>query len=551
MSMARAREAPLYEEPAAPHLGALNGSHCASRVPPCRLRGRLLRVARFPAILAVLVLGACRTEDLLGRGVLVVGLESSPANLDPRFAADAASSRIDQLLHRGLFAKDGSGEVTPDLVERWTMPDPVTYEFRIREGVRFAGGRPLGPEDVLYTFRSLLDPSLGSPLRGAYRNVLAVDCPDPRSVRFRLNGPNASFLVSLDVGIVPGGGGAEGAAAAAPSVPAGAGPFRLLSWNLGYEVRLGVNPDYSGKPARLQELRFRIIPDNTVRILELRKGTVHLVQNDFQPEVLPMLEREGCFRILKGPGTTYSYLGFNLKDPVLRCREVRHAIAHAIDRRAIIDHLLGGLAVPATGVLSPMHWAYEPGVKQYAYDPERAKALLEAAGFPDPDGDGPATRFSLTCKTSQNDLRRRIVEAIQGQLAAVGIEIKIRSYEWGTFFSDIRKQNFQLYTLSWVGVSDPEIYSYLFSSESVPPEGANRGYYENPQVDALLREAGSVSDRSARKELYGRLQKILAEDLPYVSLWYGMNVAVMDGRIRGFELRPNGDLDSLKDVWIE
>jgi peptide/nickel transport system substrate-binding protein len=148
-------------------------------------------------------------------------------------------------------------------------------------------------------------------------------------------------------------------------------------------------------------------------------------------------------------------------------------------------------------------------------------------------------------------LRRRIGEAIQGLLAEVGIDVKMRSYEWGTFFSDIRKGNFQIYTLTWVGITDPDIYYYLFHSKSIPPDGANRGAYLNPEMDLLIERGRVLRNREERKEAYGRIQKTLARDLPYVSLWNEVNVVVTAPRVRGFVLRPDGDFLSLKDVWIE
>ena len=230
---------------------------------------------------------------------------------------------------------------------------------------------------------------------------------------------------------------------------------------------------------------------------------------------------------------------------------MRKAIAYAIDRQAIIEHLIGGLAVPASGVLSPMNWAYEKDVSAYPYDPQKSGQLLDEAGYPDPDGEGPGSRFELNYKTSQNELRRRIGEALQAQLERVGIKVQMRTYEWGTFFSDIKNGNFQLYTLTWVGVTDPDIFYYLFHSKSIPPHGANRGYYFSDDVDRLIMRGRVTQDMDARKTIYSEIQKILAEDLPYVSLWFSVNIAVMDKRIKGFQLYPSGDLISLKDAWIE
>jgi len=492
----------------------------------------------------------CEQKDLLGQGIIVFGLESNPTNLDPRFSTDAASSRIDELLFSTLFRKNANGEQIRDLVSEWDQPDITTYRFRIRKGVRFHDGRPLDARDVQYTYESLLNPALASPMRGSYEMISSVECPEPYTVVFRLREPFASFLVNLDLGIMP-----RPDSEKIPDEPqkllVGSGPFQFDSWDRGSEIRLKANPDYYEGPPRIQAVHFKIVPDNTVRILELKKGTIHILQNEIEPEVLRNLEKEPGFSIQKRQGTNYSYMGFNLRDPILSKLEVRKAIAHAIDRDSIIRHLLGSMALPATGVLSPLIWAYEQNVKTFAYDPEKAKQLLDQAGYPDPDGDGPETRFSLSYKTSQNELRRRIGETIQSQLNDIGIGFKIRSYEWGTFYSDIQKGNFQTYTLTWVGITDPDIYYYLFHSQNIPPNGANRGYYRNAEVDRLLEKGRVTQEKEARKEIYGWIQKILAEDLVYVSLWYSVNVVVMDRRIQGFTLCPDGDLISLKDVWIE
>jgi len=498
----------------------------------------------------LLSLHGCQEEDLLGQGILVVGLEANPTNLDPRLSTDAASSRINELVYSRLFRKNEAGEPVEDIVEEWEQTDPTTYRFCIRKGIRFHDGRPLDARDVRYTFWSMMDPALGSPLRSSYQMIESIECPDPYTLLFRLSEPYASLLINLDLGILarPTGQGAEGQD---PAGHIGSGPFQFVSWTQNHEIRLKANPGYFGGAPRIREILFKIVPDDTVRILELRKGTIHLLQNDIEPEVLRSLERDSRFTVQKRQGTNYSYMGFNLKDPILGSLKVRQAIAHAIDRKAIIEHLLGGFAVPATGVLSSLNWSHEADVEAYGYDPEKAKRLLDEAGHEDPDGPGPAKRFSLTYKTSQNELRRRIGEAIQGLLGEIGIDVKMRSYEWGTFFSDIRKGNFQIYTLTWVGITDPDIYYYLFHSKSIPPDGANRGTYLNPEMDLLIERGRVLQGREERKEVYGRIQKILARDLPYVSLWNEVNVVVMDPRVRGFVLRPDGDFLSLKDVWIE
>jgi peptide/nickel transport system substrate-binding protein len=250
------------------------------------------------------------------------------------------------------------------------------------------------------------------------------------------------------------------------------------------------------------------------------------------------------------PSTTYTYLGMNLRDPRLADRRVRWALAHAIDRATIIRTLLGGLAVEATGLLPPAHWAHEPSAARYEYDPARARALLDEAGLVDPDGDGPQPRTSFSFKTSQNELARRIAEVFQQQLAQVGVEMTIRSYEWGTFYADIKSGNFELYTLSWVGIVDPDIYYEVFHSASAPPAGSNRGGYANPALDRLLERGRRAASREARRTIYRETQRIVADDVPYVSLWYPMNVVVLKRRVEGFTPSPSGDWFALASVTL-
>jgi peptide/nickel transport system substrate-binding protein len=252
---------------------------------------------------------------------------------------------------------------------------------------------------------------------------------------------------------------------------------------------------------------------------------------------------------LTRPGSSFSYIGFNLEDEVLRHRRVRQAIAHAIDRRGIILYILRGLAVPARGLLPSSHWAFEPEVHTYGYDPEEARRLLDEAGLPDPPGAEP--RFTIIYKTSMNEVRRRIGEVLQAQLAEVGIRVLIKNFEWGTFYADIRRGNFQMYTLTWVGITDPDHYHYIFHSANLPPRGANRNRYRNPEIDRLLEKGRGTMEPEARRAVYSRVQKIVAEDLPYVPLWHASNVAVMRKELKGFVLYENQDFSGLKGAYLD
>ena len=500
------------------------------------------RAATFLLCLALAFAACARSAGDRPPGALVVALESGPTNLDPRYATDADSERIAALVFDSLARPDRSFRPRPELAETWDTPDDRTLVFHLRRGVKFHDGRDLTAADVAYTYRSALDPQNRSPKRGVLRFIDSVEPEGAYVVRFRLAAPYAPFAEGLSLGIVPQGTPVDG------SRLVGSGPFSLEEFRQGERVVLKANASYWNGAPRVSGLVFKIIPDAIVRVLEFRKGTVDLIQNYFEPDMLPWLEQHSRAAISSAQGTNFQYLGMNLEHPILRHREVREAIACAIDRDAIIRHILKDLAVPATGLLAPEHWAYEPAVAPIRFDPERAKRLLDEAGFPDPDGDGPLPRFKLSFKTTNLDLRKRIAEALKEQLARVGIELEVRGYEWGTFYADVKKGNFHLYSLEWIGVVDPDIYYHLFHSASVPPNGNNRGRYRNAEIDALLERGRSEMNVDDRRHIYGEVQRILARDLPYIPLWWWRNVAVMQPTLRGFELYPDGNLISLRKV---
>ena len=505
----------------------------------------------FFTVSFLLFIAACSNGSEFNQNSLVIGLEASPTNLDPRYATDANSYRLTQLLYNSLLKIDPHFNPVPDLVEKWENPDETTYLFHLKKGILFHDGSELTAEDVKYTFHTILDPSSGSPHRGAFDKVASIEPLDRYTIRYKLKEPFAPFLMNLAViGIVPKHT-AQKSEGSLTNQPLGTGPFRLAEFLPDEKIILVTNRDHFGGRPKLDSIVFKIIPDSTVRLLELSRGNIHLLQNDIPPDLFPFLKKKKNLKVVQKEGTTYSYIGFNMEDPILMRRKVRQAIAHAIDREAIIKYLLRGLASPADGILSPHNWAYEKDVKTFEFDRKKASQLLDEEGLKDPDGDGPDVRFKLTLKTSTDQLRRRIAETLQQQLKEVGIGIDIRSYEWGTFYSDIKAGNFQLYTLSWVGITDPDVLYYIFHSSSIPPHGANRGRYKNPRIDSLIEEGRTTVDISIRTMIYRKVQKILAADLPYVSLWYTKNVAVMDRSVHGFVVYPAGDFFSLKDVWME
>jgi len=496
-------------------------------------------------------LAACRASSSSDRpsGYLVIGIESNPLNLDPRYATDANSVRIGGLIYNSLLRADEKSRLRPELAKSWHMVDAKTYLFDLRPDVRFHNGKPLTAEDVKYTYDSILDAKNQSPKRGLLKSLQAVDELSPFRVRFRLFSPHAPFPEQFTLGIIPAG--SEGHRVSQGLPPVGSGPFILDSIDPGEKVTLKANPSYWEGPPGVAGLVVKVVPDAMVRVLEFKKKTIDFLQNDIEPDMLPWIKNNTEAVIEANQGTTFQYVGINLTHPILKHLKVRQAIAYAIDRERIIRHLLKDLGTPASGLLSPLNWAYEGAAGSWPYDPDKAKRLLDEAGFRDPDGDGPLPRFKLSFKTANIDLRIRIAAAIKEQLERVGIDLEIRVYEWGTFFSDIKKGNFHLYSLAWVGILDPDIYYQIFHSSSMPPDGDNRGHYRNAQVDRLLQQGRTATGMAERKLIYGQIQKLLAADLPYIPLWWWKNVIVKTPSLQGFVAYPDGDLMALKKVYFQ
>jgi peptide/nickel transport system substrate-binding protein len=482
---------------------------------------------------------------LPGKGIRV-GLDGSISTLDPRFAIEARAARIGPLVYNSLLQLDEKGQLIPDLARTWSQLDEVTYWFRLHEGVYFHDGREITAEDVLATFSFIMNPQNGSPKRGSYEPLSRIDVIDRYTVRFALKKLYVSFPYTLTTGIVP-----KGSSLRLKSSPVGSGPFRLQIWRPGEELILVSNPNYFRGRPNLDWIQFRILSNTTTRLLEMDKGGVDLLQNSVPAYAVKFMRRIPHVQVIKKRGITYQYLGYNIADPILRNREVRQAISHAIDRDTIINHTLKGLAVKADGiVLSPLNWAYEGCVRRYDFDPQRARELLDTAGFPDPDGDGPRMRFFLSFKTSTDMESKEIAQIIKEYLKKVGVGLEVRSFEWGTFFDDIKSGNFQVYSLRWIGVVDPDVFYYLFHSSSFPPGGANRGRYRNPEVDRLLEISRRTIDKGQRRRLYSKIQKILAEDAVYTSLWYRDNLVVIREGFNGFRIYAGGEYSSLKDLEI-
>jgi len=493
---------------------------------------------------SLLSLSSCAKEP--AADTLVMLIESSPTNLDPRIGIDAQSERIDDLIFDDLLTRDEHLNVQPGLAERWEVKDPLTYVFHLHHEVHFHDGRPLTSRDVKWSFDSLLQGKMRSTKAAAYRFVDHIEAPDDFTVIFHMKQPYSTLPWNLSggaMGIVPYGATAEEMS----RHPIGSGPFRFVSAQLDKDVVIERNDDYWGAKPRLARVRFTVVPDTTTRALELRKGSADIAINALTSDMVVALRRQPNLKILQAPGTVLAYLGFNIRDPILKDIHVRQAIAYAIDRRPLIHYLWRDFARPASSILPPESWAYDADVQTYDYNPQRARNLLDAAGYPPVNG----VRFHLTMKTSTEESSRLMAAVFQQQLRDVGIALDMRTFEFATFFSDVTRGAFEMYSLRWIGGNeDPDIFEYVFHSARFTPQGANRGFYSNPEVDKLIDQARTELDQSVRKKTYAEVQRILAQDEPMINLWYFDNVLVHTRRVRNLSLNPSGNYDFLKTAEL-
>lgn len=508
------------------------------------MRKALILILALPFILLSFVL-SCNRRSAPDASTLVIGIEGSPADIDPRYATDAYSEQIDRLCFEGLMGYERDGSLVPLLAEDVKIRDDTTIQFDLKRGIKFQDGSPFTAQDVFSTIDGVIKSNTYSPYKEALSHIKDITVLNPFKLIIHLKEPYAPILTAFIIGIVP------HKLAYKEEIPMdkfiGTGPYRFSAYKQARYVKLESYSGYWQGVAEIKNIIFRVIPDDLTRVLELKKGGIDMLVNAVPPDSVSSLEHDRHVRIIMGHGNNYEYLGFNINDPVLRIKAVRQAIAYAINRQDIIRYVLFNQAEPAAGILPPWNLAYNPDLKQYTYDPSKAGQLLDHAGFPEKHG----YRFTLDYKTSNNPLSIRVAQAIAYNLGQVGIRVNLRSYEWATFYNDIRHGNFQIYTLRWVGVRDPDIFYYAFDSKAVPPYGANRGYYSNPDVDRLIEHARGLLNISEALPLYMHIQSIIADDLPYVSLWYMKDITAMRDRVRNFTPFPGGGYKGLEKAYIK
>lgn len=458
---------------------------------------------------------------------------SNPDSLDPRFANDSLGSKIAELTCPGLTGRDVDGNLIPELAERWRWESPTLLVFTLRPGLFFHDGSPVESEDVAETYRSILDPATGSLYAAPHAQIDSIEARSPLEVAFHLKTPWAPTLQNLvNPGVMK-----RGLPHEPVALPVCAGPYRPAGFERDAEVRLEAFDRYWRGPPKTAKLVFRIVPDATIRTLELSHGSVDLLQNAFPPYLEPVLARQPHVRLSQRDGRNLKYLVYNLSVPALADVRVRRAIAKAIDRDSLIHYKLQGTARPASGIIAPDDPFSTAVDADIGYDPAAAARLLDEAGLaPGPDG----VRLKLQYKTSLDEGAIAAAKLIKLDLAQVGVKVTIATEEWGTFFQDVQRGNFEIYTLTSSPIFDPDFYRWMLASSNIPPAGSasNRGGYRNDELDRLVTEGGATIDPEARKKIYDRIAAIVARDLPVVPLWHEAVVVGASDRVEGYRASP-------------
>jgi peptide/nickel transport system substrate-binding protein len=501
--------------------------------------------ARALALTASLCACSPHTAEDGARSALVVLLPRDAQEIDPRFTGDAYGLKVSRLLFASLVTIDPYNlEVVPDLAEDVLVETPARYRVRLRPGLRFSDGSALDASDVAATYRSVVDPALGTRYARTYRRIAAVRVIDALTIVFELTGPHATFLTDLELPILRSEDRSRHIGAIGAAAPIGAGPYILERREPGV-IDLAANPHWHGGVPRHPRVRLLVVRDDNTRALRLLAGAADLAVNAIPPLLLPLFEADPRFTVQSAPGVGTAYVGLNLEADGLRDPRVRRAIAHAIDRESLIRAKLSGRARLASGWIVPGHWAHARELPQYAYDPARARALLREAESARGDG-RPLPTLTLRCGSDR--ARQSIARAIATMLADVGLRVELRPSEVATLIADLNRGRFELTMLEVPEVVEPHVLTWFFGSDHVPGsgrEGANRWRLRSRALDDALERGRANVERAARIAAYHEVQQILARELPVIPLWHEDVVAVRGPRAKAVRVPRLGRFDTL------
>ncbi len=504
--------------------------------------GRLL-------LFIVLLITSCQKAPDIKEPFSLTGASSADAKrLLPLFASDSASADISGRIFNGLTKYDKNLNIIGDLAENWSISkDGKEIIFYLRKGVKWHDGIEFTADDVIFTYTVLTDPKNPTPYSSNYGPVKEVRALDRYTIKVIYEKPFAPALESWGMGILPKHllEGKELFNSPLNRNPIGTGPFKLKEWVTGQRIILNRNEAYFEGIPFFEKFISRIIPDPSTMFLELRFGGIDFM--GLAPAQFKYYGQKSDFKkyfnVYRYPSFGYTYIGYNLKNPLFSDKRVRQAIAHAINKKEIIEGVLLGYGTPCTGPFPPSSWAFNPEVKDFEYSPEKAKKILSELGWKENDRgiltkDGKIFSFILLLNQG-NEARLKTAQIIKEQLKKIGIELNIRVLEWQSFLELVTKRQFQAVLLGWSLSRDPDLFDIFHSSKTRPGE-FNFVSYSNHEVDNLIEKAREILNREQRKKLYWKVHEIIAEDQPYTFLYVPDTIIAVNKRIKGIEPAPVG-----------
>lgn len=495
---------------------------------------------------------ANNNSDSAIRNELKIGLDVDATKLDPRLASDSTSKRITEMVYSGLVQINSDLEPVPDLALSWENPDDLTWIFKLRDDVTFHDGEKLTAEDVKYTFETILDPNFKSNSYALFSSIESVDVVDETTVQFNLKQPFSPLLSNLNIGIVP-----KHIAESIPeglvTNPVGSGPYKFVKWDKNSKIELEAYDGYFGDQPKTNKITYFIIPDHSTRVASLEAGDVDLVHSPLSASDVERMKDNKQFTMVEMDGLGFTYLNFNMNDPVISDIKVRQALAHFVNKKVISETIYRNMDKPGKSPLLPASWAYTEDVPTFGYDVEKGKALLEEAGYSYSEKDGfvdkDGNKLTIELATHTEDPNRiQTVEYLQNEFSKNGIQTSVSTTEWSTFSNNMMEGKYQVALLGWLNLVDPDRATYnQFHSQS----GNNYGKYSNPKVDELLEKARSISDQNERKALYQEIASIVNEEVAYDVVLYQGYVVIHSNKLKGFEPQATGSLINLVNATVE
>jgi peptide/nickel transport system substrate-binding protein len=528
--------------------------------------GAGLALSSAPALLAPVtgaapLTRATRLADTTP-GTLVVGLVAEPTSLDPGQLTDINSMKLLGALYDTLVRfKPNSFDLAPGLATDWTIsPDLMTYTFKLRQGVRFHDGTDFNADAVKFTYDRLLDPN--SPYAdtgpfpfaaGYYGSIGQTVVLDPYTVQFQLKRPDSALIdaFTLNTGRVVSPTAVQKFRKGFAQNPVGTGPFKFVQWDHDVRIALSANPDYwDGAPA-LSQMVFRPLVDEQTRITEFLSGGVDVIF-DVPPDNIDQVQNNSSAVFLAQPGPHVWWVTLNTRRPPFDNVMVRQAVNYAVNKDALTQDILRGTGTPAVGPIPPaITWAYTDQVTQYGYDPNKARSLLQQSGVQLPLN----LTFWVTESGSGMQSPKTMGTAIQADLAAVGVNTQIQTFEWGAYLNKYGAglgMDADLAELSWMFDSgDPaHMLPNNLYGPSCSPKGFNGGCYQNSQVDQLMDDAVKISDRDQRGGMYRQIQGIVADTAPWIFVDNQIQNAALSTRVSGLQLHPSFYMTYLNQIAV-